>query len=74
MITIKDNGKGLQQVAKSSTTHISRANQIIQERIYLLNLKQKSKARYLVEEDAKQKGVVVKLYLPLLYKEQIILT
>ncbi len=74
LITIKDNGKGLQQVAKSSTTHISRANQIIQERIYLLNLKQKSKARYLVKEDAKQKGVVVKLYLPLLYKEQIILT
>ena len=32
LITIKDNGKGLQQVAKSSTTHISRANQIIQER------------------------------------------
>ena len=71
LITIKDNGKGLRQVAKSNTTHISRSNQIIQERIYLLNLKQKSKARYLVEEDFKQNGVMVKLYLPLLYNEQI---
>ena len=72
LITIKDNGKGLETAnTKTNTTHISRANQIIQERIYLLNLKQKSKARFLVEEDNEQKGVIVKLYLPLLYKEQI---
>ena len=73
LITIKDNGRGLGDAnTKTNMTHISRANQIIQERIYLLNLKQKSKARYLVEEDTEQKGVIVKLYLPLLYKEQII--
>ncbi len=72
LITIQDNGKGLQAAnTKTNPSHISRANQIIQERIYLLNLKQHSKARYLVEENTEQKGVVVKLYLPLLYKEQI---
>jgi tetratricopeptide (TPR) repeat protein len=70
IIKISDNGKGFGEF-KLATTHISRANQIVKERLYLLNLKQKTKARFTVDDIKEAKGVVVKIYLPVLYHENI---
>lgn len=70
LIEITDNGKGLVTVAKENNEHISRASQIIKDRIYLLNIKLKTKAGFSIDNDASGKGVVVKINLPLLYKNQ----
>jgi sensor histidine kinase YesM len=70
LIEIKDNGKGLVTVAKENNEHISRASQIIKDRIYLLNIKLKTKAGFSIDNDASGKGVIVKIHLPLLYKTQ----
>jgi len=67
-IKISDNGKGLSTIAKEEGGHISRASQIIKDRIYLLNLKLKTKASFTIENNKNEKGVTVLIRLPLLYK------
>jgi two-component sensor histidine kinase len=69
LIEIKDNGKGLNTTVKENNEHISRASQIIKDRIYLLNIKLKTKAGFRID-NAEGGGVIVKIHLPLLYKEQ----
>jgi two-component sensor histidine kinase len=69
-IQIADNGKGLSTTAKENNEHISRASQIIKDRIYLLNIKLKTKAGFSIDNNSTGNGVIVKIHLPLLYKEQ----
>lgn len=66
-IEIADNGAGLISSRKQNNEHISRANQIIKDRIYLLNIKLKTKASFSIDNAAGGKGVLVKIHLPLLY-------
>lgn len=70
-INIIDNGKGLTNVAKENNEHISRASQIIKDRIYLLNIRLKTRAGFSIDNNADGKGVTVKIYLPLLYKHNM---
>jgi anti-sigma regulatory factor (Ser/Thr protein kinase) len=70
LIQITDNGKGLSTIAKENNEHISRASQIIKDRIYLLNIKLKTKAGFSIDNNSTGNGVIVKIHLPLLYKEQ----
>jgi LytS/YehU family sensor histidine kinase len=70
LIRITDNGKGLSTTVKENNEHISRASQIIKDRIYLLNIKLKTKASFSIDNAASGKGVIVKINLPLLYKNQ----
>ncbi|MEP7371858.1 MAG: histidine kinase [Chitinophagaceae bacterium] len=70
-ITITDNGKGLLQSVKENNDHISRASQIIKDRIYLLNIKLKTRARFSIDSNAEGNGVTVKIFLPLLDKQAI---
>ncbi|MEK7225706.1 MAG: histidine kinase, partial [Bacteroidota bacterium] len=70
-IQISDNGKGLSTIAKEESEHISRASQIIKDRIYLLNLKLKTKASFTIDNNKNEKGVTVLIRLPLLYKQNI---
>lgn len=67
-IEINDNGIGLSTIAKDNGEHISRASQIIRDRIYLLNIKLKTKAGFMIDNSTDGKGVLVKINLPLLYK------
>jgi len=70
LIQITDNGKGLATSTKENNEHISRASQIIKDRIYLLNIKLKTRAGFSIDNNSSGNGVVVKIHLPLLYKEQ----
>ncbi|MEI2738286.1 MAG: histidine kinase [Chitinophagaceae bacterium] len=70
LIEIKDNGKGLAVSHKEAGEHISRASQIIKDRIYLLNIKLKTKAGFSIANNEQESGVLVKIHLPLIYKEQ----
>ena len=65
-IIIKDNGKGFVQNENEKGNHISRAGQIVRERIDLLNLKLNSKASFQISELG-DKGVEVKIILPEIY-------
>ena len=67
-VEVRDNGKGLSTEKADSHPHISRATEIIKDRIYLLATKVKSKARFTVGPSPEGSGVVVAIYLPLLYK------
>ncbi len=69
LICIMDNGKGLLTSVKENNEHISRASQIIKDRIYLLNIKLKTKAGFSIDNNTAGQGVVVKIHLPLLYKK-----
>lgn len=69
-IQITDNGKGLSTTVKENNEHISRASQIIKDRIYLLNIKLKTKAGFSIDNNSSGNGVIVKIHLPLLYKDQ----
>jgi tetratricopeptide (TPR) repeat protein len=71
LITISDNGKGLANPAKENSEHISRASQIIKDRIYLLNMKLKTKAGFSLDNNPDGKGVSVKIHLPVLNKKDI---
>lgn len=67
VVYLTDNGKGLVNKQEDKETHISRATQIIRDRIYLLNLKFKSKASFNITDNTSSgKGVAVTIYLPLL--------
>ncbi|MBL7766194.1 MAG: histidine kinase [Chitinophagaceae bacterium] len=69
-ISIQDNGKGLQTNASNDhPEHISRASQIIKDRFYLLNIKLKTKASFSIDNITSGNGVIVKINLPLMYKE-----
>lgn len=68
-VEIVDNGKGLDEEKQQANEHISRATGIIKDRIYLLATKMKSKARFSVAANPEGKGVLVAIYLPLIYKQ-----
>jgi tetratricopeptide (TPR) repeat protein len=69
-IEIKDNGKGLAVPGSRNSEHISRASQIIKDRIYLLNIKLKTKADFSIDNNADGNGVTVKIHLPLIYANE----
>ncbi|HOZ69097.1 MAG TPA: histidine kinase [Chitinophagaceae bacterium] len=71
LVRISDNGKGLLNGPKENNEHISRASQIIKDRIYLLNIKLRTKASFSIDNNAHEKGVTVLIRLPLLYKDQV---
>lgn len=71
LIEVTDNGKGLSTIGKEKNEHISRASQIIKDRIYLLNIKLKTKARFSIDNNENGKGVVVRIHLPLIHKHEI---
>lgn len=71
LISITDNGKGLATTAKESSDHVSRASQIIKDRIYLLNMKLRTKATFSIDNNTNGKGVTVLVKLPLLYKQDL---
>lgn len=66
-IEIRDNGKGLAQPGAAAGEHISRASQIIKDRIYLLNIKLKTRADFSIDSNPGGRGVLVRIHLPLLY-------
>lgn len=68
LIEISDNGKGINE-NKSNAAHISRATQIVKDRIYLLNLKHKSTASFNLQNNTHQTGATVTILLPLLFKD-----
>ncbi len=70
-IIITDNGKGLATTIKEQGEHISRASQIIKDRMYLLNLKLKTKASFVIENNIGEKGVIVIIMLPLLLRQDV---
>jgi tetratricopeptide (TPR) repeat protein len=69
-VEIVDNGKGLGVEKQQANEHISRATGIIKDRIYLLATKMKSKARFSVGNNPNGKGVLVVIYLPVIYKQE----
>jgi anti-sigma regulatory factor (Ser/Thr protein kinase) len=69
LISIVDNGKGLANSPKEASEHISRASQIIKDRIYLLNIKLKTNASFSIANNQNGKGVTVLVKLPLLFKQ-----
>jgi len=71
LITITDNGKGLSGGVKDPEGHISRASQIIKDRIYLLNIKLKTKAAFSIDSNKNGKGVTVLISLPLLFTQTV---
>ncbi len=72
LIEISDNGKGLSMPQKISGEHISRASQIIKDRIYLLNIKLKTKARFSIDNQVGGNGVLVKICLPIILQHESI--
>lgn len=69
LVNITDNGKGLSQGVKDNSNHISRASQIIKDRIYLLNIRLKTRASFAIDDNSNGKGVTVQIQLPLLYRQ-----
>ncbi|MBL0135894.1 MAG: histidine kinase [Chitinophagaceae bacterium] len=69
LVRISDNGKGLNTESEKNNAHISRASQIIKDRLYLLNLKHKTKAQFTIENKAIGYGVEVVINLPLIYTD-----
>lgn len=67
-IHIADTGKGLAVNPREDSEHISRASQIIKDRIYLLNIKLKTKAAFTIENNSTGKGVEVNITLPIITK------
>lgn len=69
-ITITDNGIGLVNKADSPVDHTSRATSIIRDRLYLLNTSRKTNARFTVSSGMHGTGVVVSIFLPLMYRHE----
>ena len=63
-IEVTDNGIGFGGIQKIADGHISRASQIIKDRIYLLNIKLKTKARFSIQNHPSGKGIQVEIFLP----------
>lgn len=70
VVRIADNGRGLSGGSEKKNEHISRALQIIKDRIYLLNIKHKSKASFTIDNNKEGRGVEVIIRLPLIYQLQ----
>jgi len=68
-VEIVDNGKGFGGEKQPMNEHISRATEIIKDRIYLLATKMKSNARFNVGNNPDGKGVLVAIYFPFMYKQ-----
>lgn len=71
VIEVIDNGRGLALPGKQNNDHISRASQIIKDRIFLLNIKLKTKAGFSIDNNSESNGVIVKINLPLLSKGSV---
>jgi tetratricopeptide (TPR) repeat protein len=69
-IAVSDNGTGFGGVQKNPEGHISRASQIIKDRIYLLNIKLKTKARFSIDNNPSGKGILVQIFLPVILKNE----
>jgi LytS/YehU family sensor histidine kinase len=69
-IHVVDNGKGLQYQDIDPKPYISRASQIIKDRIYLLNLRLKTKASFIIDTNPDERGVSVEIKLPLMYENK----
>lgn len=70
VVSILDNGKGLGGPESVNNEHISRASQIIRDRIYLLNLKLKSDASFSIANQSEGQGVLVKIRLPKMFMHE----
>ncbi len=70
IVIIDDNGTGLKEKTNSSQ-HISRAIQIIKDRIYLLNESLKTNASFSINNKLHEAGVQVKIILPLLHIHEV---
>ncbi|MBX9892061.1 MAG: hypothetical protein K2Y12_07030 [Chitinophagaceae bacterium] len=63
-VKISDNGKGF--TAQTDKTHVSRASQIIEDRLYLLAKQYRSKANYRIDSGEEGKGVTAVISLPII--------
>ncbi|MBK8079202.1 MAG: histidine kinase [Saprospiraceae bacterium] len=71
VVKISDNGRGLGHQSLKSKPYISRASQIIKDRIYLLNLKLKTNAQFSIQNnDKSEKGVNILITLPEIYDHE----
>lgn len=70
LVEIRDNGKGLPEPGARASEHISRASQIIRDRIYLLNIKLKCKAAFSIDNQKNGPGVQVTIRLPLIFTNE----
>lgn len=70
-IRITDNGSGFSKEKNRHANHISRAGQILKDRIYLLNLKLKAKAGFTISTN-NPKGTCVEITLPALTKSNLL--
>lgn len=66
-ITITDNGTGITNKEKNKN-YPSRATQIIGDRLYLLNKTYKTNATFVIANGNNDKGIVVEISLPIIYK------
>jgi tetratricopeptide (TPR) repeat protein len=71
LVILKDNGKGLFPKKEVDLHHISRASQIIKDRIFLLNIKLKTNASFEIVNNTNETGVIVTIKLPLLDKSYL---
>ena len=70
-VEITDNGKGLPGDTGTKGEHISRATQIIKDRLLLLTSKLKKKAGFSVSNNDHTEGVKVIINLPLIWKNEL---
>lgn len=63
LIEIKDNGKGM-DVERREAAHVSRATQITNDRLFLINKQKKTNARFAVSKN-EPTGTCIKIFLPL---------
>lgn len=67
-VEVSDNGQGLNYGQSPAKPYISRASQIIKDRIFLLNLKLKTNASFSITNHEQGSGVVVLIKLPAIYE------
>jgi two-component sensor histidine kinase len=68
VLEIEDNGKGLSDVPARKEKHHARATQIVRDRLEILSRREKSRARFEVENKSGN-GVLARIFLPLRIKE-----
>jgi hypothetical protein len=69
-IDVTDNGAGLNYNQSPAKPYVSRASQIIKDRIFLLNLKLKTNASFSISNREHGPGVHVLIKLPLIYENE----